>query len=56
MQNYKLEKVLYIPLNNASSEAQVLRERFLQNRQQKIYVKQGATNPEDKQYRMKKTS
>lgn len=39
--------VFYVPLNNASSEAQVLRERFLQNRPQK-YIKQGAINLADK--------
>lgn len=39
--------MFYVPLNNASSEAQVLRERFLQNRPQK-YIKQGARNLADK--------
>ncbi len=36
--------MFYVPLNNASSEAQVLRERFLQNRTQK-YIKQAAYKP-----------
>ncbi len=39
--------MFYVPLNNASSEAQVLRKRFLQNRTQK-YIKQAAINQADK--------
>ncbi len=47
MKDFTLLTLFYVPLNNASSEAQELRERFLQNRTQK-YIKQGAINQADK--------